>query len=722
MFIRWIRQHHFYNVCLLLILVLPLLCFANSDVTEIPANITHLFPSATRVGVVDSNLPVTPVYQLNQLLGYVFETDELTDFIGFSGESINLLIGLNTQGVISGLKVLRHHEPIFLHGLGEEPMFQFIKQYKEHSVKERFIINSQDKTSKQATYFDGITRATVSVLVINDTILASALKVARAKLEGFIATSPYVIKSDLFQPLTFEQLVSQGYLQRWQSSPELLHGLPRELLSDQPRALTHEIDALSQHNDNQPSDKFIDLYFGFINIPIIGRNLLGESEYQRLLESLKPGEYALILLNRGQYSFISDEFIPQTVSNRLSASQDTFPVDLRDIDFYSFYEPFFNTKIPEFTDLKVFRIKSQSGFELHREFNLNLSIFYNQSFLSQKQHTFTFNTVLPAELFTKQVQFDTTARTPLWLTIWHSRRIEIVILCLYLSLLTIMFIKQQSLAANARLTHSIRSLSLIFVLLYLGFYSQGQLSVVNIYTLLLSVANGFQLAVFLLDPIIFILWLFVFITLFLWGRGLFCGWLCPFGALQELIGIVAQKLNIKQIRLNPKTDKLARKLKYLILFTLVGTAFYSLNVAEQMAEIEPFKTSITLNFVRYWPFTLYSIILLLLSLKIHKFYCRYLCPLGAGLALLGRYPLFKWLTRRKECGSPCQLCRSKKCGIDAINNDGSIDYSECIQCLECLVTIESPKLCVVNRYGHKTNNPKQAKPLNNHRTIILGKV
>ena len=713
LFIRRLRQHHFPNFCLLLMLTLPCLCFADNDVTDIPPELIQLFPSATRIGLPDENLPVTPVYQLNQLLGYAFETDDLTDFIGFSGESINLLMGLDTQGAITGLHVKGHHEPIFLHGLGEQPMFEFVDQYQGHSVKERFIINSQDKTSKQATYFDGITRATVSVMVINDTILASGLKVARAKLEGFIAASPYIIKPNFFAPLTFDELIVRGYLQHWQSSPELLSNLPS--------GLANEIDVQSQANANQADDRFIDLYFGFINIPIIGKNLLGDREYQRLMDSLKPGEHALLLLNRGQYSFISDQFIPQTVSNRLSANQDGFPVDLRDIDFYSFNDPFFNMPIPEFTDLKVFRIKSQSGFELHKQFTLGLSVFYNQSFLSQKQHIFEYSIQLPTELFEKQTQVSN-ERTPLWLTIWKGRRVEIAIVSLYLTLLIIVFIKQQSLAANARLTHNIRSLSLLFVLLYLGFYSQGQLSVVNIYTLLLSVANGFKLEVFLLDPIIFILWVFVFITLFLWGRGLFCGWLCPFGALQEIIGIVADKLKIKQIHLNPKTDKLARKLKYLILFTLVSTAFYSLNLAEQMAEVEPFKTSITLNFVRYWPFTLYAVLLLLLSMKIHKFYCRYLCPLGAGLALLGRYPLFKWLTRRKECGSPCQLCRNKKCGIDAINHDGSIDYSECVQCLECLVTIESPKLCVVNRYGHKSSKPKRTKSLNNDEAIVLRQV
>ncbi len=69
--------------------------------------------------------------------------------------------------------------------------------------------------------------------------------------------------------------------------------------------------------------------------------MLGEQEYQRLLESLKPGEHALMVLNRGSYSFVSEDFIPQTVPNRLSATQGTLPVDIRDIDFYSYYDPFF---------------------------------------------------------------------------------------------------------------------------------------------------------------------------------------------------------------------------------------------------------------------------------------------------------------------------------------------------------------------------------------------
>ncbi len=666
----------------------------SQNATSISEDIAQIFPSATRIGPVDKDIPVTPVYQLNELLGYVFESDDFTHFIAFSGQTVNLLIGIDTQGVLTGLKILNHHEPIFLHGLGEQPLFRFIKQYQGHSIKKRFIINARDKTALDTTYLDGITRATISVLVINDTIIASALKVAREKLSGFLAPSNISINSEFFETLTFDQLVERNYIGHW----ELTREQAIAITNNSSIALSNEINALSEGENN-----FIELYFAFVNIPIIGKNLLGEQEYQRLLESLKPGEHALMVLNRGNYSFVSEDFIPQTVPNRLSATQGTLPVDIRDIDFYSYYDPFFALTLPDFNDIKVFRIKSQSGFELNNAFSLSLNISYNQSFLSKQQHNFSIQTTLPEALFVHQEpKENVTDKSPLWVKIWISRSTEIIILGVYLILLSLLFIKQETLARNAKTTHQVRFISLLFVVAFIGYYAQGQLSVVNIYTLLLSLNKGFNIEVFLLDPIIFVLWVFVFITLFLWGRGLFCGWLCPFGALQEFVTLIANKLQIKQFKVKPHHHKIAQKIKYIALFILVGISFYSLTLAEKLAEIEPFKTSITLSFIRYWPFALYAIILLMLSLKIHKFYCRYLCPLGAGLAILGRFPLLKMLRRRKECGSPCHLCRTKKCGIDAINIDGSIDYGECIQCLECLVTIESPQLCVVNKYSNKT--------------------
>jgi len=669
------------------------------DVTHIPADIEAIFPTATRIGTRDPDIPVIPVYQLNQLLGYVFESNDFVDFMGFAGEPINILIGLDPQGVMKGLKILQHNEPIFVYGLGQAPFVDFVNKYKEHSIRERFIIDSADQSSANSTYFDGVTKATVSVLVANDTIISSALKVARAKLDGFIAPSNMMLKPSIgpVEILSFAQLLERGLITHWQ--------MPlNEVLADQ----TLESEVLSAISDIEPeTGQFVDLYLAFINIPIIGKNVLGEQEFARLQENLKPGEHALLVFSNGDYSYVSEEFIPQTIPTRLSLTQSGFPTDIRDIDFYSYYEPSFAIPLPEYQDIHVLRLKSQSGFELSREMTLGIGVNYKASFFDVQQHLFTREMTLSDSLFMLNPDAINSEPKPLWMRIWEDRAGIIAITCLYLIGISVLFVKQTALVKHEKLTHWIRGGSMLFVLFFIGFYAQGQLSVVNIYTLLLALYNGFKIQVFLLDPVIFILWVFVFVSLFIVGRGLYCGWLCPFGALQEFAGLLAKKLRIKQIKIKPQQHKWGQTLKYFILLGLLVSAIFSLNVAEKLAEVEPFKTSITLHFVRTWPFVVYAVLLLLLSMKIHKVYCRYLCPLGAGLAIVGRFPLFKLLRRRDECGTPCQLCKTKKCDIDAINKDGSIDYGECIQCLECVVTIENPNLCVIDKYKDKKVKPNK---------------
>ena len=75
-------------------------------------------------------------------------------------------------------------------------------------------------------------------------------------------------------------------------------------------------------------------------------------------------------------------------------------------------------------------------------------------------------------------------------------------------------------------------------------------------------------------------------------------------------------------------------------------------MAEKAAEVEPFKTAITLKFDRQWWFVAYAVFLLVINIFTRKVYCRYVCPLGAALAIPTKLRLFDWLKRRKECGSP----------------------------------------------------------------------
>ena len=58
----------------------------------------------------------------------------------------------------------------------------------------------------------------------------------------------------------------------------------------------------------------------------------------------------------------------------------------------------------------------------------------------------------------------------------------------------------------------------------------------------------------------------------------------------------------------------------------------------------------------------------------------------------GRLRVLAWLPRRDECGRPCQRCRHD-CAYDAIVRDGSIDYDECFQCLDCVGIYHDAERC-----------------------------
>ena len=89
---------------------------------------------------------------------------------------------------------------------------------------------------------------------------------------------------------------------------------------------------------------------------------------------------------------------------------------------------------------------------------------------------------------------------------------------------------------------------LLFSVLWLGLYAKAQLSVVNVFTFANAVFTGFRWENFLLEPLIFMLWCSAAVSLLFWGRGAYCGWLCPFGALQELLNHAARRLGIRQVQ------------------------------------------------------------------------------------------------------------------------------------------------------------------------------
>lgn len=281
---------------------------------------------------------------------------------------------------------------------------------------------------------------------------------------------------------------------------------------------------------------------------------------------------------------------------------------------------------------------------------------------------------------------------PIWKGVWRKSTFHIFVLVTGLVFLTLVLVFQDWLAKRPRLLVYVRDGYLIFTVVFIGWYSLAQLSVINVLTFAQAAMHNFQWEGFLIDPMMFILWSFVAVTLLLWGRGVYCGWLCPFGALQELTQQLARRLGIKQIEFSEMVHERLWALKYIILLGLFGVSLQSLTQAERLAEIEPFKTAITMRFQREWGYVVFAAGLVLVSAINRKFYCKYLCPLGAALTIPGKFRIFDWLRRHRECGRPCQVC-AVECEVQAIRKNGEINANECHYCLDCQVTYWNNQKC-----------------------------
>jgi NosR/NirI family nitrous oxide reductase transcriptional regulator len=270
--------------------------------------------------------------------------------------------------------------------------------------------------------------------------------------------------------------------------------------------------------------------------------------------------------------------------------------------------------------------------------------------------------------------------------------VRIAILCAGLTVLTIILFLQDVISRRRRLHRVLRVAFLLWTLIWLGWYAGAQLTIVNLLTYIHSLVVDFRWDYLLADPLVAIVSAFTLVALFLWGRAAFCGWLCPFGALQELTNDVARWLRVPQLTIPPLLHDRLTALKYLLFLGLVVTSFLSWELAMTATEVEPFKAAIILRFMTEWPMVVYALVVIAASVFIERFYCRFACPLGGGLAILGRVRMFDWLHRRPECGSRCHHCETV-CPVGAIKPSGAINMNECFYCLDCQVAYYDDHVC-----------------------------
>jgi transcriptional regulator of nitric oxide reductase len=651
-------------------------------------SMAQAFPAPLVVGEKDRDLPVWPIFRQEltstTIAAYAFESQDFAAIPGFSGSPFNLLIALDPNGQFMDVRVLSHHEPVFLEGLGEKPLFAFVEQYKDLSLKQSIKIGTgQNKSGKESganVYIDGVSKATASVRILNQSLLAASLKVARAKLgysEGRDPDLVAKIRPELFNPMDWQALRKAGLVRQVTLKNSDIEKAFKDTAGE----------GVDAEGLQAPSEVFADVYVANLNVPTVGKNLLSPEKWAYLQQRLDPGDHALLIMAKGRYALMGEDFVRGTVPDRVSLNQQKLPIEIRDMDL----DAVLNVP-PDLADAQwlVVRVIAPAGLDPAQPLDYELHVTRSKGMvypeLIRKSFTIT------SQLSDDYVELPSSDQKT-WHSIWLDRWVELAVLLAALAVLVWALREPPWLVMHPKRMAWFRRGYLLFTLCFIGWYAQGQLSIVNLTAVVQAVVAGRGLGFFMYDPMTVVLWVFVTFTFFVWGRGTFCGWLCPFGALQELISQITRRLGLQWVRVPQRWDDRLKKVKYGVLAVLLFSAAVSATWADRLVEVEPFKTSITLNFVRAWPFVLWAVALVLLSSFVYKGYCRYLCPLGAGMGVLGKLRRFDWIKRRSECGQPCQRCRSD-CAYQAIDKQGAVDYDECFQCQDCVVIYESDTLCV----------------------------
>ncbi|MFD1159681.1 4Fe-4S binding protein [Roseovarius aestuarii] len=668
---------------------------------------------ADGLGPIRQDIPVAPVLRAGETVAWIFLTSDFVGTTGYSGKPIHVVAALSPDAVLTGVELVKHSEPIVLIGIPDAKVRALTEGYTGLDLK------AEAATGGGAHDLDIISGATVTIMVIDDSLVRAGLKVSRALgLGGLTRTTLEGPKRELD--------LSQHEVADWITLAG--DGSVRRLSLDVGQInaafeATGDARAIKRPEKGAADETYIDMHAALVSVPSIGRSLLGDEEFANLEAWLGEGEQAILLLGRGRYSFKGSGYVRGGLFDRIQLIQGDNAVRWNDKQ-HRRVRALVAAGAPAFNELDLYRIPADIEFDPAEPFRVQLLA---QRAVGAVEKTFlTFDLgyglperyLLPASTSPSALANDATAeaaaKSALWQRIWRDRIFEIGVLGTMLLALTGIFFFQFQATANPRVFYWVRVGYLTMSLFFIGWYANAQLSVVNLMALAGSLRSGFSWDAFLLDPLVFIQWFAIAAALLFWGRGAYCGWLCPFGALQELTNKIARALKVPQWSLPWGLHERLWPAKYMIFLGLFGVSLASIPTAEHLAEIEPFKTAIILKFVRDWPFVLFAVLLLVAGLFVERFYCRYLCPLGAALAIPARMRMFDWLKRYKECGSPCQTCRNE-CPVQAIHPTGEINPNECVNCLHCQVLYQSETKCpVVMRQlkrraavGKVTEIPKQ---------------
>ena len=632
--------------------------------------VERVFPGAERLGPVEGSPPSIAVYQNEEMVGYILSTIDVVAMPGYSGIPFDIIVGVGIDGLITGSEVIYHHEAF----IERDPVRQVqLAEYLTALAGTERNTNRSDLLPP-----DFVAGATVSARAMRLAVWDSARLVLRARSGRPVVTEP-TLDIDSFLPRSLDELLAAGAVAHLTiSNQDMVDWLDAEA---GPSA------TLESRVGPQLDRPYVDVFVGLATPAIVGRNILGSTRYDSVFGEASMS--AVFFVTRGDFNARGISYLNASTGyamDRVQLVQGDLTLSFVKDQFIRVSAT--STNIPDARDAGILLIPNDAGFDPLQPWRLDL-LAHGATAEGDPVTRVVPVEVQPSEIY---IMLPEPEPPPAWLEAWTDARTDLIILVVALTVLTLLLVFQQQLTQRRRLYNWVRNGFLIFTLVWIGWIAGGQLSTLHLLNYATAPFKDFGWAFYLAEPLILILAVYTVFALLLLGRGVFCGWLCPFGAMQELLAKIARFFRIPQWNPSLKVQSYAWIGKYVAAAGLVIVAIGWPEAEPLAAEVEPFKTAITSMFSRPAIYVGYAAILLGIGLFTERAYCRFLCPLGGILATLDRLHIFNILKRRPECGTSCHLCE-RSCPVKAIKPTGEIVMAECFQCLDCQVEYYDDRRC-----------------------------
>ena len=654
-----------------------------------PEVLATVAPDADRIGPYEGRPSAAAAYKDDQIIAYIFSTLDIVAAPGYSSVPFDVIGGIDVDGNLTAATVIAHNEPYI--------KYDAVRQGKINQFLASHLGYRTRGANPGRLPPDFVSGATVSARSMRAATLETARLVMRGRLQSMEVLGP-TLDVDGFRLAAWEDLLEDGTFARTTITN-----------ADLAQAFK-DLGATPDEPVGAPDERFVELYTALGTPPTVGRNVFGARSFKTYQKRATLGGNFIIVGADGDYDIRGSayrKFANGYLFDRLALRQGDKTINFHR-ERYQWISTGSNYGIRSLDTALLFYLPADSGFEPLAPWRLVLTV---HGAVAGEQVAADFE--LPYTVPAQYVLMPEPEPLPAWVEAWQDSQSDVVVLGGALCVLTLILAFQGPLTRRRNLHRWVRTGFLLFTLVWLGWIASAQLSIVNVFNYALAPFNSFGWGFYLAEPLIVMIAGYTALSLILLGRGVFCGWLCPFGALQELLSQVARVLRLPRWEPRESVQKMLWWGKYATAIIVIGLAFYSLDMATTASEIEPFKTAITAKFERAWPFAIYASILLAIGLFVERFFCRYLCPLGGALAILGRFHLFDNLKRRSECGSPCHLCE-RSCAFNVIDTKGKINMNECFQCLDCQVEYHDDTRCPPLNWKRKhptTATPKPDLPL-----------